>query len=90
MNNQNYKQGKRDGFTSGRKTGIWLSYNYIFPISINALNKDLARTAVGTLRLAPRYSSLSHEQLKQVLRDAGYNKVIFKEQNGELRVIPRA
>ncbi len=88
--NNNYKQGKQAGFASGRKTGIWLSYNYIFPISINALNKDLARTAVATLRLAPRYSSLSHEQLKQVLRDAGYSKIIFKEQNGQLTVIPKA
>lgn len=77
-----YTAGKRDGFHSGRRVGIYTAYNYIFPIPVNLLSKDLAREAAGLAGMTSR-GTKSIEELKQYLRDHQYNAVIFKKsQNG--------
>lgn len=89
IHNINILNAKREGFQKGKRAGIWLSYNYIFPISIDRLNKDMARTAVSLLKTSTNIGRMSYEQLKQSLRDAGYEKIAFKEDNGILTAIPK-
>jgi hypothetical protein len=87
IHRQSFKEGKREGFIKGKKAGIWLSYNYIFPIRLEAMNKDLVRVVSAKLRI-PNYSNMSQNQLLQSIRDLGYNKIAFKENNGNIQIIP--
>ncbi len=84
---QAFDEGKKEGFRKGRRAGIWLSYNYIFPIRLEAMNKDLTRVVASKLRV-PNYSNLSQQQLSQSIRNMGYNKIAFKEQDGQIEIIP--
>ena len=88
MERARLKEARKIGFNKGRKAGIWLAYNYIFPISIDKLNKDFARLAVSLLKTSTSIGRMSHEELKQSLRNAGYSKIAFKEQNGVVSAIP--
>lgn len=77
-----YKRGRREGFQSGRKVGIYTAYNYIFPIPVQLLSKDLAREAAGLAGMTSR-GTKSIVELKQYLTDHDYHSVIFKKaQNG--------
>lgn len=73
-----YARGRREGFQSGRKAGLYTAFNYVFPIPVNLLSKDLAREAAGLAGMRSR-GDKSIVELKQYLTDNQYNAVIFKK-----------
>lgn len=80
-----FNAGKREGFQSGRKVGMYTAYNYVFPIPVDLLSKDLAREAAGLAGMTSR-GTKSIEELKQYLRDREYNAVIFKKRQNANRL----
>lgn len=85
MFQRGFKEGKREGFQNGRRAGIYLAYNYIFPIPVDILDKDLSREAAGLAGMSGR-GNKSITELKDYLRQQGYNKVIFKKNREHNRV----
>lgn len=64
-------------FSSGKKAGIYITLNYILPMDLNIMNKDLIRAGAQFIGI-PGYSKMSIDQLKQSIRNRGINKIGFK------------
>ena len=64
-------------FATGKKAGIYITLNYILPMDLNIMNKDLIRAGAQFIGI-PGYSKMTLEQLKQAIRNRGINKIGFK------------
>jgi hypothetical protein len=64
-------------FSSGKKAGIFVALNYIIPMNIDIMPKDLVRASAQFIGI-PGYSKMTLEQLKQQIRQRGINKIGFK------------
>lgn len=71
------KKKKIGTFNSGKKAGIYITLNYIIPMDLDIMNKDLIRAGAQYLGI-PGYSKMTLEELKNSIRQRGINKVGFK------------
>jgi hypothetical protein len=65
-------------FDRGKKAGIWLAHNLIFPIPLDAMSQRLLN-AVAMDANIPSYSKMRENELKEALRARGINKATFKK-----------
>jgi hypothetical protein len=73
----NERSRKLGTFSSGKKAGIYVALNYIIPIDLDVMNKDLVRASAQFIGI-PSYSKMTIDELKQAIRQRGINKVGFK------------
>jgi len=84
----NRKQIKTEAFNKGRKSGIWMAYNYIFPVPLEGMDQRLLNAVAMSSRI-PGYSKMSQVQLLHALRDRGISKATFKNNNGRAELITK-
>jgi hypothetical protein len=64
-------------FDKGKRAGIWLANNIIFPVPLDAMSQRLLN-AVAMDAPISGYSNMREAQLKEALRARGINKATFK------------
>lgn len=64
-------------FSSGKKVGIYIALNFIIPMDLEIMNKDLIRAAAQFLAI-PGYSKMRVDEIKDIMRKRGINKIGFK------------
>jgi hypothetical protein len=64
-------------FATGKKAGIYITLNYILPMDLDIMNKDLVRAGAQYIGI-PGYSKMTLDELKQSIRNRGINKIGFK------------
>lgn len=74
---QTKRERKVGTFSSGKKSGIYITLNYIIPMDLDIMNKDLIRAGAQYIGI-PGYSKMTVEELKNAIRQRGINKVGFK------------
>ena len=90
---QKYTEEEKEIWMKGRNAGIFLTLNFITPIPIEQMNKDLLRLTASLLNI-PGYSNMRDYQLLEAIRNRGVQRAGIKRRQGgngfELVRVPRA
>jgi hypothetical protein len=65
-------------FDKGKRAGIWLAHNLIFPVPLDAMSQRLLNSIAQDARV-PGYSRMTEQELKNSLRAQGINRATFKK-----------
>lgn len=87
-----YNDYEKEIWNRGRKAGVFTALNFIVPIPIEQMNKDMLRLTASLLNI-PGYSKMRDIELLQSIRNKNVEKAGFKRKqnaNGfELIQVPR-